>query len=300
MCERINEGNILKNKLVVSAISLIVVAMVIFACYFIVLSAFKISDKSCKIFLRGDAVYEVVLNSSGEVANIEVYNEKGAIYVAKENFATKTLYEAIEEIAMLKNSLKLSNADNVLVLNLAFSSDYVYKMVKDRLGNFVNAMAEKYNEVITIKGFSISDYNTVFSAEKSTELNSKQYIEHYEKVLTSELKVAVENKLSNVNSLIGILTPYAESGNNSKIDSEDFNNVITNLEDFCVNYNYDLSEYDINGLTYNDVYDIVINLNAMQNDLEVQLNGLEENYNLNNYKEFAYSVKKLLIQAVGE
>ena len=194
----INEDDVLKSKVVVFAFVLIAMVMLIFASYFIIASVLGIDNKSCKIFLRGDAIYEIELDSSGKVSNIEVYNEKGAIYVAKENFISKDLYDVIEKIAELKFNLRLSEEDNVLVLNCAFSSDYSYKMIKEKLGSVVNSISEKYNATIMVKNFSLNDYDATFSEEKSVEMNSKEYIKHYEDVLTSELKVAVESKMSNV------------------------------------------------------------------------------------------------------
>lgn len=295
----INEDDVLKSKVVVFAFVLIALVMLVFASYFIIASVLGIDNKSCKIFLRGDAIYEVELDSSGKVSNIEVYNEKGAIYVAKENFISKDLYDVIEKIAELKFSLRLSEDDNVLVLNCAFSSDYSYKMIKEKLSSVVNSISEKYNATIMVKNFSLNDYDATFSEEKSVEMNSKEYIKHYEDVLTSELKVAVESKMSNVENLINILTPYADSGNVDKVVSEDFENVVVNLEEFSANFNYDLSDYDLNNLTYDNVFNIVSKLKEMQNDLEIKFAELDANYNIKNYNEFAYNVKKLLIQGIG-
>lgn len=295
----INEDDVLKSKVVVFAFVLIAMVMLVFASYFIIASVLGIDNKSCKIFLRGDAIYEVELDSSGKVSNIEVYNEKGAIYVAKENFISKDLYDVIEKIAELKFNLRLSEDDNVLVLNCAFSSDYSYKMIKEKLSSVVNSISEKYNATIMVKNFSLNDYDATFSEEKSVEMNSKEYIKHYEDVLTSELKVAVESKMSNVENLINILTPYADSGNVDKVVSEDFENVVVNLEEFSANFNYGLSDYDLNNLTYDNVFNIVSKLKEMQNDLEIKFAELDANYNIKNYNEFAYNVKKLLIQGIG-
>ncbi len=295
----INENDVLKSKVIVFAFVLIAMVMLIFASYFIIASVLGIDNKSCKIFLRGDAICEVELDSSGKVSNIEVYNEKGAIYVAKENFISKDLYDVIEKIAELKFNLRLSEEDNVLVLNCAFSSDYSYKMIKEKLSSVVNSISEKYNATIMVKNFSLNDYEVTFSEEKSVEMNSKEFIEHYEEVLTSELKVAVESKMSNVKNLINILTPYADSGNMDKVASEDFENVVVNLEEFSANFNYNLSDYDLNNLTYDNVFNIVSKLQEMQNDLEIKLAELDANYNIKNYNEFAYNVKKLLIQGIG-
>ena len=295
----INEDDVLKSKVVVFAFVLIAMVLLVFASYFIIASVLGIDNKSCKIFLRGDAIYEVELDSSGKVSNIEVYNEKGAIYVAKENFISNNLYGVIEKIAELKFNLRLSEDDNVLVLNCAFSSNYSYKMIKEKLSSVVNSISEKYNATIMVKNFSLNDYDVAFSEEKSVEINSKEYIKHYEDVLTSELKVAVESKMSNVENLINILTPYADSGNVDKVVSEDFENVVVNLEEFSANFNYDLSAYDLNNLTYDNVFDIVSKLKEMQNDLEIKFAELDANYNIKNYNEFAYNVKKLLIQGIG-
>lgn len=295
----INEDDVLKSKVVVFAFVLIAMVMLIFASYFIIASVLGIDNKSCKIFLRGDAIYEIELDSGGKVSNIEVYNEKGAIYVAKENFISKDLYDVIEKVAELKFNLRLSEEDNVLVLNCAFSSDYSYKMIKEKLSSVVNSISEKYNATIMVKNFSLNDYDATFSEEKSVEMNSKEYIKHYEDVLTSELKVAVESKMSNVENLINILTPFADSGNMDKVASEDFENVVVNLEEFSANFNYDLSDYDLNNLTYDNVFNIVSKLQEMQNDLEIKFAELDANYNIKNYYEFAYNVKKLLIQGIG-
>ena len=95
------------------------------------------------------------------------------------------------------------------------------------------------------------------------------------------------------------MTPYADSGNVDKVVSEDFENVVVNLEEFSANFNYDLSDYDLNNLTYDNVFNIVSKLKEMQNDLEIKLAELDANYNIKNYYEFAYNVKKLLIQGIG-
>lgn len=296
----INEDDVLKSKVIVFAFVLIAMVMLIFGSYIIIASVLGIDNKSCKIFLRGDAVYELELDGIGKVSNIEVYNEKGAIYVAKENFISKDLYDVIEKITDLKFNLRLSEDDNVVVLNCAFSSDYYYKMIKEKLSGVVNSISEKYNATIMVKNFSLNEYDATYSEEKSVEMNSKEYIKHYEDVLTNELKVAVESKMSNVENLINILNPYADSGNMDKVASEDFENVVVNLEEFSDNFNYDLSDYDLNNLTYDNVFNIVSKLKEMQNDLEIKFAELDANYDIKNYNEFAYNVKKLLIQEIGE
>lgn len=285
---------VIKPKMLIFAIVLLAITVCIFVAYIVIFSILKIDDKSCKILLGGDCAYEFVLDEGGKVCDVIALNEKGAICLAKENFYDKDFYATIERAVELK--IKLDESVSVVVVNCSFSSDYVYNVLKSGVLSFVKDLSKQYNKNIKLKNLSQKEFKDAINNEKNFEIDSKSYIKHYDEILTNELETAISNKLENIENLINVSNPYAELGNLNKIQSEDFQNVVINLQEFSSNYNYDLECYDFSSISYNEMFEIVKNLKEMHADLKNKLDNLSYEYNIDEYVEFAYDVKRLLIE----